>query len=82
MPNYTYSGYAAQATPALRLAMALQFKGELTDKITADLAKDGASRSNQSLNQLLASLNADITKYEAQAAARGGVSRIVRGSAN
>lgn len=79
---WTNAAYEAEATVAARLTMARAFKGEILNAIGPDIAKDGASRSNQSLNQLLMQVNADITKYEAQSAARGGVSRIVRGSAN
>jgi len=76
MPNYTYSGYAAQADVASRLAMARQFKAELTDKITADIAKDSASRSSASLNQLLMRVDADIASYEGKRGSMraGGVS--------
>ena len=82
MSNWTNSGYMAQSTVAARLAMARLFYAEVTDKVTADLAKDSASRNSQSLNTLLDRVARDIAMLETKSAARagGGMNRVVRGT--
>jgi hypothetical protein len=73
MPNYTYSAYMSQSTPALRLAMARLFHSEITDQILADLtAGGGKSRTNTPLNALMERVTADIAALERQAGDQGG----------
>jgi hypothetical protein len=74
--TWTYSNYAAQTSNAARLAMARQFLGELMGSVSADVAKDGASRNSQSLNSLIAMVQKDIAGYEGKVgnARAGGMS--------
>lgn len=83
MSNWTNSGYMAQATVAARLTMARAFYAEVTDKVTADIAKDSSSRNSASLNTLLERVARDIAMLESKSAARagGGMNRVVRGTA-
>jgi hypothetical protein len=73
---WTNAAYESEATAAARLTMARAFKGEIMGAISADIAKDGASRSSASLNELLKQVNADITRLERDPGLRraGGMS--------
>jgi len=79
---YQYSAYAEQPTPALQLAMARQHLTELNDLVKPGVGKDGAYRNSFDLVQRIGKLEAEIQRLEVRVAARrGGMSRIVRGTA-
>lgn len=72
MALWTYHDWEEQATDALRLQRLRQHMTEVRGRISADVSKDGASRSSGNLTAYLQGLTAERDRLERATGARGG----------
>ena len=71
MASWTYSGFEAQATAALKLAMLQSHIGEVNAAVSADVSADGKSRSSGNLIQYLNLLQKRRMELEREAGVGG-----------
>ena len=64
MPNFTNSGYMAEASDEARLAMARAFHAELSDLVGPTVGGDGHSYSADEINTQLDRVTRDILRLE------------------